>query len=96
MKKQELIEMLRRRQKACNPDDGFSISNSEATDLIRELEGERKGAHTKVKAVTDGDGHWYIIPNDIVDDFDNDLADEEICDSGQFDNKYGQYRTGGD
>ena len=23
----------------------------------------------KVKAITDESGHWYVIPNDLVDDF---------------------------
>jgi hypothetical protein len=49
----------------------------------------------KVKAIQD-DGHWYVIPNDIVDDFYKDEKDEDFVDSGKFDDKYGEYRTGGD
>jgi len=52
--------------------------------------------HIKVKAVTDDSGHWYLIPNELEDDFDRDLQDEEMVDSGAFDDKYGQYATGGD
>ena len=52
----------------------------------------------KVKAVTDYDGHWYVIPNELVDQFLKDLEneDEDYIDSGEFDNKYFHYRTGGD
>lgn len=94
MNKQELIEMLRIRSESVKDIelDHVILSQDEATDLLRELEETPR----KVKAWTDDSGHWYIIPNDIEDDFINDLADEEMVDSGQFDNKYGQYRTGGD
>ena len=56
----------------------------------------------KVKAVTDYDGHWYVIPNDLFKEFLEDLKNfdgddfEDYIDSGEFDNKYFQYRTGGD
>lgn len=56
----------------------------------------------KVKAVTDYDGHWYLIPNDLVEEFFKDLDKfegedfEDYIDSGEFDNKYFHYRTGGD
>lgn len=50
----------------------------------------------KVKAIQDGDGHWYVIPNELVDNFYLDLEDENLVDSGEFDNKYSEYRTGGD
>jgi len=94
MNKQELIEMLRSKIEYANDiqNTTFDIFVSVATDLLRELE----ETPMEVKAWTDDSGHWYIIPNDIEDEFINDLADEEMVDSGQFDNKYGQYRTGGD
>jgi hypothetical protein len=50
----------------------------------------------KVKALKDESGHWYIIPNDLVQSFRKDEQDEDFIDSGEFDNKYGKYRTGGD
>jgi hypothetical protein len=49
----------------------------------------------KVKARQDDSGHWFVIPNDIEDDFDNDLDDMDFIDSGGFDEKYGKYMTGG-
>ena len=48
-----------------------------------------------VKAVQDDSSHWYVIPITLHDEFYKDLQDEELSDSGQFDIKYGQYRTGG-
>ena len=50
----------------------------------------------KVKATQDDCGHWYIIPNDLYDQFNEDLENEEMCDSGEFDEKYGEFMTGGD
>lgn len=50
----------------------------------------------KVKATKDESGHWYVIPNDLYDEFDEDGQNEDFVDSGEFDNKYGNYRTGGD
>ena len=49
-----------------------------------------------VKAITDEDGHWFVILNELVDQFQADLSNEEMVDSGDFDEKYGMYRTGGD
>ena len=50
----------------------------------------------KVKAIQDDSGHWYVIPNELGSDFNNDCENEDMCDSGEFDNKWGEYRTGGD
>lgn len=44
-----------------------------------------------VKVVQDDSGHWYVIPADLGDSFDEDLQDED----SDFDEKYGKYRTGG-
>ena len=49
-----------------------------------------------VKAVHDDSGHWYVIPDELWDAFYEDLEDEEMGVSGEFDDKYGKYRTGGD
>ena len=49
----------------------------------------------KVKAIKDDSGHWFVIPNDLYDDFYEDLGDINFVDSGGFDEKYGKYMTGG-
>jgi hypothetical protein len=50
----------------------------------------------KIKAVRDDSGHWYVIPNELWNSFFEDLMDIDMCDSGEFDEKYGKYMTGGD
>jgi len=45
-----------------------------------------------VIATQDDSGHWYVIPNELEQTFYKDLQD----DSDNFDEIYGQYRTGGD
>lgn len=50
----------------------------------------------KVQAVQDDSGHWYVIPNELKDEFNSDSENWEMCDSGEFDTKYGEYMTGGD
>lgn len=52
--------------------------------------------YIEIKAVTDDSGHWYLIPNELFNDFNNDLNNEELSDSGEFGSKYGKYMTGGD
>ena len=54
------------------------------------------GKLQKVRAVKDDAMHWHVIPLDNVDEFYKDLEDEHMVDSGQFDDKWGKYRTGGD
>ena len=49
----------------------------------------------KVKVAQDESGHWYVLPNDLEEDFYNDGEDTHFVDSGKFDDKYGRYRTGG-
>lgn len=49
-----------------------------------------------VAAVQDDSCHWYVIPAAGQKDFYKDCEDEEMADDGRFDNKWGQYRTGGD
>lgn len=49
----------------------------------------------KVNAVQDDSYHWFVIPSEMVDDFYNELNNEEFVDSGEFDKKYGKYMTGG-
>ena len=50
----------------------------------------------KVKAVQDNDSHWYIIPNYLIEEFESDLLNEDLQESGEFGEKYEQYRTNGD
>jgi hypothetical protein len=50
----------------------------------------------KVKAVQDDSCHWYVIPIDAVRQFFQDENNEDIVDSGEFDSRWGKYRTGGD
>ena len=51
----------------------------------------------KVKAVTDDSGHWYIIPNELYEEFRKDYMDDFYGSCVvPFDDKWGKYRTGGD
>lgn len=50
----------------------------------------------KVYATRDESGHWYIIPIELKEEFFKDETNEEMIDSGDFDDKWGKYRTGGD
>ena len=50
----------------------------------------------KVKAVQDNDSHWYILPNYLLEEFESDLLNEELQESGEFGEKYEQYKTNGD
>jgi hypothetical protein len=50
----------------------------------------------KVLAVQDQDSHWYVIPKELEQEFigdDSELDEETFY---RFDEKWGQYRTGGD
>lgn len=50
----------------------------------------------KVVAVQDDDGHWYVIPFEMKDEFHSDLdglGDDNI---DEWEDKYGKYMTGGD
>jgi hypothetical protein len=49
----------------------------------------------EVKICSDDDGHQYILPAELHEQFCLDLDDEDLTESGEFDTKYGQYRTGG-
>ena len=47
----------------------------------------------RVYVVQDNDCDWYILPYELKKSF---LDDCEKEDYEEFDNKYGEYRTGGD
>jgi hypothetical protein len=51
---------------------------------------------SEITALQDDSGDWYVIPNELRKDFFKDQEDEDMVDSGEFDTKYGEYRTGGD
>lgn len=50
----------------------------------------------KVYAVTDQDGHWYVIPFEMKDDFFKEEENGHIDEYESFIEKYSDYRTGGD
>ena len=39
----------------------------------------------KVKATQDDSGHWYVIPEELYDQFEKDNQNESMADSGEFD-----------
>lgn len=49
----------------------------------------------RVVAVRDDSSHWYVIPAERHDEFNKDADDEDFCLDGDFDDKWGKYRTGG-
>lgn len=49
----------------------------------------------KVKATKDDSGHWYVIPNDLYEEFCLDERNEEMIYTGEWDEKWGKYMTGG-
>lgn len=53
-------------------------------------------AYTPVVAIRDNDGHWYVIPKEMKDEFrfmEDDGEDDEWV---KFNSKFSRYRTGGD
>jgi hypothetical protein len=65
-----------------------------ATEQAKEMEKEQQPI--KVKAIQDDSYHWYVISNELYDEFLIDEQNEDMIDSGEFDAKWGEYRTGGD
>ena len=57
---------------------------------------EKEQQPIKVKAIQDDSYHWYVIPNELYDEFLIDEQNEDMIDSGEFDAKWDEYRTGGD
>ena len=45
----------------------------------------------KIKATQDESGHWYLIPNELFDEFRADVTNEELIDSGEFDDNEQNY-----
>lgn len=50
----------------------------------------------KVKAIQDKNGDWFVIPEQLLPFYYIDCEDDALIDTGQFDNKWGKYLTGGD
>ena len=50
----------------------------------------------EVQVLIDNSNHWYIIPNDLVDEFLEDNKNEDLIYNDEFDRKWEQYMTGGD
>lgn len=42
------------------------------------------------------DGDWFIIPNELYEEFNEDSWNEDLVESGGFDDKWWKYKTGGD
>lgn len=42
------------------------------------------------------DGDWFVIPNVLEQEFQEDTNNEELIESGGFDDKWWKYKTGGD
>ena len=53
-----------------------------------------KNKYIPIQALEDGDGHWYLIPNELQNEFLEDLENEDFED--EFSDKYGEYMSGGD
>lgn len=49
----------------------------------------------EVLAITDNDGHWYVIPKYLKDEFYELLKDPKSIYDGRWD-KFEKYMTGGD
>ena len=50
----------------------------------------------EVQVLIDNSNHWYIIPNDLLDEFLEDNKNEDLIYNGEFGRKWKQYMTGGD
>ena len=74
--------------------NGDSRSLDEIYEQAKEM--ENKQQPIKVKAIQDNSYHWYVVPNELYDEFLIDEQNEDMIDSGEFDAKWGEYRTGGD
>ena len=44
----------------------------------------------------ENDGDWFIIPSHLYKEFYEDSWNEELIESGGFDDKWWKYKTGGD
>jgi hypothetical protein len=99
MTKEQIIKLL-----GCFWNDairwnGEQKDKKEAFDLVTSvLCPHERNIHglSEVKALQDHECHWYIVPNDLAFYFHEDTCNVDLIDSGEFDEKWGRYRTGGD
>jgi len=52
--------------------------------------------YTRVSVESDDDGHWYVIPHSKVEQFQKMLSEGEEDEWSEFEENFGEYRTGGD
>ena len=50
----------------------------------------------RVSVQRDDSGHWYVLPATDAPEFGSDLSNVDMEYSGEFDEKWGDYMTGGD
>lgn len=73
----------------CTPNIDFILNDYSPIELPSDEE------IIPVKALEE-DGDWYLIPNELYEEFKNDTYNEEMVESGGFDDKWWKYKTGGD
>jgi len=99
--------MNKETKKAIEVIEDYANSNTESLSLellkaihiaisaIKKI--EKKDTNLKkVKALQDDSSHWYVVPDELALEFGEDAYNEDIIDSGEFNRKWGRYRTGGD
>ena len=70
--------------------------NSPNNNLIITHWLEEESELKKVKALQSENCDWFVIPLELEDEFNKDLEDNDLIESGNFDVKYSAYRTDGD
>ena len=69
---------------------------SEVNERFDDIADRLKNTIVPVKVISDGDGHNYIIPNHRQEEYEVNLTDTDFINSGRFDDKWSEFRTGGD
>ena len=95
---EEQVDIMLSRARMQKQDDTYMFTNEYLLSQETPIELPSDEEIEKVKATIDesGHGHWYVIPNELVTEFHKDELNEDMIDSGEFDNKWGGYMTGGD
>lgn len=99
--------MNRETKKAIEVIEDYANSNTESLSLefLKAIhiaiaaikKSEKKDTNLKkVKALQDDSFHWYVVPDELAAEFKEDLYNEDIIESGEFNEKWESYRTGGD
>ena len=96
----ELIEYIENKITSCEYSSFITFAEIELKSynniLAKAKSLQEQDGWIQVKPVKDDSGHWYVVPNDLYNQFLIDSENEDMCDSGEFDEKYGEYRTVGD